>query len=119
MWVLFGNNSIIVSTPDGSKSATIQVKTNSNGSNKWILNKKSETFYSSNHYYVFVALKAVGERPKYHIVPSQDVANYTVTSHETWLTGKKSDGTARKDSAIRNFNDSDGKYLEAWHLINI
>ena len=110
---------IIASNSDGSKSVSIQVKTNSNGSGKWVLNQKSETFYSDNHYYIFVALKEIGERPKYHIVPSQHVANYVSKNHSDWLKGKKSDGSERKDSAIRNFNDPENKYLEAWHLITM
>ncbi len=31
---------IIASNPDGTKSVSIQVKSNSKGENKWILNKK-------------------------------------------------------------------------------
>ncbi|SEH08023.1 hypothetical protein [Candidatus Venteria ishoeyi] len=110
---------IIASNPDGSKSISIQVKTNSNGGSKWILNQKSETFYSDNHYYILVALKALGERSKYYIVPSKVVAKYVSTTHSEWLKGKKSDGSARKDSAVRNFKDPNEKYLEAWDLISI
>jgi hypothetical protein len=64
-------------------------------------------------------LKAIGERPKYYIVPSKIVAEYISATHSEWLMGKKSDGSPRKDSAIRNFRDPEGKYLEAWNLINI
>jgi len=110
---------IIASNPDGTKSVSIQVKTNSKGESKWVLNQKSETFYSENHYYILVALKAIGERPKYYIVPSKIAAEYISTTHSEWLMGKKSDGSPRKDSAIRNFRDPEDKYLEAWNLINI
>ena len=110
---------IIASNPDATKSVSIQVKTNSKGESKWILNQKSETFYSENYYYVLVALKAIGERPKYYIVPSKIVAEFISTNHSEWLKGEKSDGSPRKDSAIRNFRDSEDKYLEAWHLINL
>jgi hypothetical protein len=110
---------IIASNPDGTKSASIQVKTNSKGESKWILNKKSETFFSDNHYYVLVSLKAIGERPKYYIVPSRIVAEYIARNHSEWLMGYKNDGSPRKDSNIRNFRDHEDKYLEAWHLINI
>jgi len=110
---------IIASNPDGTKSVSIQVKTNSKGEGKWILNQKSETFYSENHYYILVALEAIGKRPKYYIVPSKIVAEYISTTHSKWLGGKKIDGLPRKDSAIRNFRDPENKYLEAWNLINI
>lgn len=108
---------IIVSSSDGSRSATIQVKTNSQGSYAWILSKKSETFHSPNHYYVFVALRELGERPRYHIVPSSVVADRLSASHATWLKGTKRDGSARKDSSMRIFRDKECEYLEQWGLI--
>ncbi len=110
---------IIASNADGSQSVSIQVKTNSDGKKSWILNKKAEQYYSDNHYYVFVALQGLGQRPSFHIVPSQVVAEYTQTSHAEWLKGKKRDGSARKDSAIRKFNDHENRYLEAWERIQL
>jgi hypothetical protein len=110
---------IIASNSDASKSVTIQVKTNSDGGRIWLLNQKSENFYSDNHYYILVALKALGERPKYYIVPSQIIAEYVSTSHSEWMNGKKRDDSARKDGSLRKFKDPDDQYLEAWHLINI
>jgi hypothetical protein len=110
---------IIASDADAVRSVSIQVKTNSFGNDKWILNKKSEGFYSENHYYVFVSLKEIGERPDYYIVPSKIVANYVSSTHSEWLKGCKSDGSPRKDSAIRNFKDTQKQFLEAWHLIKL
>ncbi|MAU01198.1 MAG: aspartate ammonia-lyase [Anaerolineaceae bacterium] len=110
---------IIASNADGSSSVSIQVKTNSDGKKSWILNKKAESFYSSNHYYVFVALQGLEQRPSFHIVPSKIVAEYTHSSHSEWLKGKKQDGSNRKDSSIRKFNDYENKYLEAWELIQL
>ena len=110
---------IIASNSDGSKSISIQVKTNSSGKKSWILNKKSEEFFSDNHYYIFVALGNFNERPSYHIVPSNDVAMYTSTSHTNWLKHKKRDGTDRKDTSMRKFDDPENKYQEAWNLINL
>lgn len=110
---------IIASNADGSKSVSIQVKTNGKGHKSWMLNKKAETFHSENHYYVFVALENLGQRPKFHIVPSKVVAEYTSTSHSEWLKGKKRDGTDRRDSLLRKFNDPEDKYLEAWDLIQL
>lgn len=110
---------IIASNSDGSKSVTIQVKTNSDGGRIWLLNQKSENFYSDNHYYILVALKALGERPKYYIVPSKIIAEYVSTSHSEWMSGKKKDVSGRQDVSLRKFKDLDDQYLEAWHLINI
>lgn len=110
---------IIASSTDGSSSVSIQVKTNSDGGSKWILSKKAETFHSENHFYVFVALQDLGQRPDFYIVPSKVVADYTYTSHSEWLLGSKRDGSARKDSSLRNFRDPDNTYLEAWDLIQL
>lgn len=108
---------IIASTVDASTSVSIQVKTNSNGKASWILNKKAEEFFSDNHIYIFVALGDLEERPHFYIVPSKDVATYVSTTHSEWLKGSKRDGSPRKDSSVRKFDDPDQKYLEAWHLL--
>jgi hypothetical protein len=110
---------IIVSNADGTKSVTIQVKTNSSGDSSWILNKKSEDYLSSNHYYVFVSLKPLGLRPEYYIVPSEIVARYCRETHRKWLSGFKKDGSSRQDSNMRKFKDESRKYLEAWDLIKL
>ena len=110
---------IISSNAYGTKSVTIQVKTNSSGTPKWILTKKSEEFYSDNHFYVFVAIGELGERPTFHIVPSIIVANTIKEGHREWLNGRKKNGTKRKDSTIRNFYDLDNTYLEQWDILNL
>jgi len=84
---------IIASNADGSKSLSIQVKTNSDGGKSWILNKKSVEFFSKNHYYIFVALNQINERVCFHIVPSKVVVEYTKNSHANWLKGTKRDGS--------------------------
>ncbi|MDY6904048.1 MAG: hypothetical protein SWH61_05115 [Thermodesulfobacteriota bacterium] len=110
---------IIASNSDGSKSISVQVKTNSSGGKAWMLNKKSEDFFSENHYYILVALKSISERPDFHIVPSKVVAEYVKRTHINWLRGKKRDGSERKDSTLRKFRDVENEYLEAWHLIKL
>lgn len=110
---------IIASNSEGTKSVSIQVKTNSSGGGKWILNQNAETYFSPNHYYIFVSLEKVGLRPKFYVVPSKVVADYVKSSHAEWLSGKQSNGKPRKDSKIRNFHDLENKYLEAWKLIKL
>lgn len=110
---------IIASSADCSKSISIQVKTNSDGSKSWILNRKAEDYSSKGHYYVFVALGNTNERSCFHIVPSRIVADYTRASHANWLKIRKRDGTKRKDSTMRKFNDRENVYQEAWHLIKL
>jgi hypothetical protein len=108
---------IICSNPDATKSLTVQVKTSSSDKEKWIVTKKSEDFYSDNHFYIFVRIISLTERPGYHIVPSKIVAETIRTGHKNWLNGKKKDGSARKDSSIRNFTDPDHLFQDKWEII--
>ena len=112
---------IIASNSEASKSVSIQVKTSNSSKPKWILSQKNENFASDseNHFYVFVALHQLTERPDFYVVPSKIVAESIRSSHANWLSGKKKDDTQRKDSSIRNFTDDEGKYKEAWDLLNL
>lgn len=76
---------ILATNREASRSITIQCKTNQLARKAWILNEKSEGFVSDTHFYVFVALGGVLERPGYHIVPSRGVAEHTSMSHREWL----------------------------------
>ena len=108
---------IIATNKDATKSISIQVKTNSSGKAVWLLSPKSEKLFSENHFYVFVALTTIGNRPHYYIVPSKKVAKLASSRHRKWLSGLKSDGGERKDSEIRKFIDDTSTYLERWDLI--
>ncbi|MFG6179725.1 hypothetical protein ACGTN6_21070, partial [Halomonas sp. THAF12] len=96
-----------------------QVKTNKNAARRWMLSQKSETFYSDSHFYAFVSLPPHGERPAFHIVPSEVVANQINKSHRNWLAGTKANGESRKDSPMRIFDETCGEFLEAWHLLEL
>jgi hypothetical protein len=104
---------ILATNEEATHSITIQCKANQDGGSSWILNKKAEDFAPKNHFYVFVALTAPNERPRYHVVPASFVADYTRESHAAWLKGKK----GRKDTPMRKFDDKDGAYLDRWDLL--
>jgi len=90
--ITFRNNcgiDIVASNVDALRTVSIQVKTNKCGASSWMLGRKSETFFSETHFYVFVALRVVGERPDFFVAPSTDVANFVRTSHSRWLEGTK------------------------------
>lgn len=108
---------IIATDGRASRSVTIQVKTSTGGKAEWILTKKSESFQSKSHYYVFVILRGTGARPDYYVVPSAVVAKSITSSHRKWLSGSKANGSPRKDSSMRKFRDHEGRYREAWHLL--
>lgn len=110
---------IIASNATASKTVSIQVKSNKSGKSTWILNNKSENFFSDNHFYVFVALRELGCRPDFYIVPSKTIADYTSTGHAKWLSGKKRDGSERKDSNMRKFSDPSSLYKEKWNLLDL
>lgn len=106
---------ILATNEAATRSITIQCKANQDGGSTWILNKKAEDFAPENHFYVFVALTAPEERPRYHVVPASVVAEYSSRTHKEWLAGDHS----RKDSAIRNFRDKEGAYLDRWDLLGL
>ena len=110
---------IIASSGDASKSVSIQVKASKGGTPSWRLTKKSEGFFSVSHFYVFVILKSLDARPDFYIAPSKVVADYIYTEHRKWLRGSKSDGTPRKDSSIRKFEDTKGQYRERWDILGL
>lgn len=108
---------ILCSNSDTSKHVSIQVKTSKTCGNSWILDKKSEEFFSPNHFYVFVSLNL--KNPKFFVVPSKVVADFIKTNHANWLKNKKRDGTNRKDSSMRKFQDDEEKYLNRWDLLKL
>src|SRR5438874_6979095 len=105
---------ILATNQGATRSITIQCKTNQRGARSWMLNEKSEDFFAPDHYYVFVALGPATERPRFHVVPSETVANYITESHQRWLRTPGRAGREHVDSAMRNFKDPDDTYLDRW-----
>ncbi len=110
---------ILATNSEASRSITIQCKTNQLARRVWILNEKSDGFFSDAHFYVFVALGSVLERPRYHIVPSRTVAEHTSTSHREWLHTPGRGGRQHVDSPVRNFSDPNDEFLERWDLLGL
>jgi len=110
---------ILATNADATRSITIQCKTSQVSSKKWILSDKSEDFVSTNHFYVFIALGGLLDRPVFHIVPSSDVASYLRNSHTEWLERPGRDGRKHVDNPVRNFSDPDNCYLERWDLLGL
>jgi hypothetical protein len=111
---------VLCSNSDASKSVGIQVKTRTGMHRSWILNQKGENYYADSLFYVFVNISEDSERhPEFTIVPSKVVADYIRTHHQDWLVGTKKDGSARKDTSMRNFRDLEEKYLGRWGLLGL
>ena len=108
---------ILVSNEDTTETRSIQVKTNKTSSPTWILSSKAEGITESAHFYVFVNLRGLTERPDYYVVPSAVVAKHVRESHEAWLAKPGRKGQEHRDGSMRKFSDPDGVYLERWdHL---
>ncbi len=110
---------ILATNADASRSVTIQCKTSQISKASWMLNEKSETFVSESHFYIFVTLGAPLERPRYHVVPSADVANHVRNDHSAWLNTPGRRGQAHNDSPVRKFADRTNEYLERWDLLGL
>jgi hypothetical protein len=110
---------ILATNQDGSRSITIQCKTNQSTARKWLLNEKSEEFVSKDHFYVFVALGKPTDRPRFHIVPSRVVAERIKKGHRKWLETPGKKGQKHQDSNMRQFADLEDEFLERWDLLGL
>ena len=110
---------ILATNQKASRSITIQCKTNQLARKSWMLNEKSESFISDDHFYVFVALGGIMERASYHIVPSRVVSEHVSKSHRNWLRTPGRAGRKHVDNSMRIFSDLDGEYLEKWDLLGL
>lgn len=110
---------VLATNADASRSVTIQCKTNQLSETSWVLNEKCESFASETHFYVFVVLGGLLERPRYHVVPSAVVAKHTRDGHRDWLNAPGRHGRAHVDGPIRKFDDSANEYLERWDVLGL
>jgi hypothetical protein len=110
---------ILATNQEGSRSITIQCKTTQKSRKKWMLNEKCEEFFPAKHFYVFVALGSVDERPSYHIVPSRIVADQTKREHSNWKRKRRRDGKKHGYSAVRIFSDEQDEFLEKWDKLGL
>src|SRR5262245_3503004 len=110
---------VLVTNGAASRSVTIQCKTNQLSKTSWILNDKCESFISDDHYFVFVVLGGLLERPRSHIVPSAIVARRIAGEHRLWLKKPGRNGRAHEDTPMREFDDNANEYLERWDLLGL
>ena len=110
---------ILATNQHGTRSITIQCKTNQTTARKWLLNEKSEEFVSEDHFYVFVALGRPADRPRFHVVPSRIVAERIRKGHRKWLDTPGKKGQKHQDSNLRQFGDPQDEFLERWDLLGL
>jgi hypothetical protein len=112
------NVDILASNLSGTRSVSIQVKTQSGNGRGWPLNQKHETISSPTLFYVFVTLRGPGERPEFYIVPSSVVSNRIRTNHSEWLKVPARDGSPHVDSPMRKF-DEYSDYKDKWDILGL
>lgn len=110
---------ILATNQEASRSITIQVKTSQMAHKDWMLSEKCEDFVSDTHFYVFVGLGGIQERPSYHIVPSRIIAERIGTGHKKWLRTLRRDGQKHADTPMRKFSDREDEFLEKWDLLGL
>ena len=119
---------ILASSPDGSKTVSIQVKTSGamhrkSFSRSWMLTRKHEDISSDNLIYVFVDLNPGDKKPDFYVVPSKIVADYVKSGHKKWLKTPGRKGRKHVDTTMRKFDIHDEKaarkYLNRWSNLGL
>lgn len=110
---------LLCAAEGGDCAVRIQVKTNQGTKPQWMLSRKAEHQRDDDLFYVFVSLHGLEGSPTYHVVPAAIVADHCRDTHAAWLQGSKSDGSPRKDTSMRIFGDTDGRYLGAWESLGL
>jgi hypothetical protein len=108
---------IIASNEAGTKTISIQVKTNQRLRKAWVLSSKGEEFHAKNLYYILVNMIGLDQLPQFYIVPSKVVAKSIRDGHALWLKTPGKKGQAHNDNNIRLFTDVNNKYLDRWDLL--
>ena len=109
---------ILATRLDLDRSVGIQVKTSQRSAADWLLNSKAESLLDDGLFYVFVRLNGLGS-PKFHIVPSEVVAEHTQRTHQEWLERPGREGRPHRDNPNRKFEDKDEKFLDRWDLLGL
>lgn len=112
------NTDVLCSNSEGTRFAHIQVKTYIPGTNTATVGLKAEIDYGKNFFWVLGGIPApdADQKFEYYIIPSSVVAREVTKSHKLWLSGKRSDGTPRKDSRVRIIHLPPRTSLAGWSV---
>lgn len=94
----------------------LQVKCTSSHTQKFAVSAKDETPTDQwNEWFCFVHLEGEQERPRFFLVPRNQVAALIYVDHRHWLSEPGRGGKARNDNDRRDVRIADiGPYEEAW-----
>ena len=76
-----------------------------------MLNAKAETYRTPGLFYCLVKMTDESE-PEFFVVPANVIAKAVRKAHQAFLD------RGGRDSAIRNFRDYEGVWLNRWDLLN-
>lgn len=109
---------ILVSNSDATRSVGVQVKCTQGNFRSWLVKKLDSDELASNLFFVFVSMNGLGE-PAYYVVPKNVVAESVEADHSKYLADGEIRGLVRKDTAMRKFRDSDGRFRDRWDLLGL
>lgn len=111
------NIDLIATTPDGSKTLKIQVKTRSVGNRQgWLLSKSIEQIVSGEDFYIaFVDLVGEDAKPDYFLIPKNLFAEWSAKSYQEWISSPGRAGRVRVDNTIRTFDKAGFGIFEKYH----
>lgn len=112
------NVDILASNEDGTKTVSIQVKTQRGNGRNWVLGEKHENVHSPKLFYVFVTLRSEGQMPDFYIVPSKVVANAIRSNHQRWLKTPGRKGQKHNDTTMRTFLNY-AEYKDKWEELGL
>ena len=120
---------VLATNLEKGSTANIQVKTMSVDNDAgWHLGPKDEEPSNiKNHFYIMVDLKGPGKIPEYIIIPQKELAIFLKEDYKNYISGKKKDGTPRKDTSMRIFDPNRRihvkefaeKYRNNWDILNL
>jgi len=93
------NVDILACSPNGLISSSIQVKTKTRKTKKWLLNKKNEGQISDSFFYIFINIETGHCYP----VPSSKVARRIADLHKRWLAKPDRSGQQHNDINMREY----------------
>jgi hypothetical protein len=96
----FPHADIMIVSPDGAKSALVQVKTRTRGRDGgWHMSEKHERIDFPDLFYCFVDFQP--NDPVAYVIPSTRVAQVIRDAHRVWLALSAKDGTPHEDNKMR------------------
>ena len=96
----FPHADIMIVSPDGARSALVQVKARTTGvDGGWHMSEKHERIHFDDLFYCFVDFEPA--EPITFVIPSAIVARVVRDEHLAWLASPGKGGTAHKENTMR------------------